>query len=234
LFGGFIVSGSQQKKIIVRAIGPSLEVEDRLPNPLLELYNGSGELIASNDNWQEAENVQEIIDSTVAPSNELESAILRDVELGVYTAQIRDVADAQGVALVEVYDFGATQDSKLANIATRGRVQTGENIMIAGLIITGSSPQKVIVRAIGPSLREVEGRLEDPVLELVDRFGELVAANNNWRDTQEAEIATTTIPPSHDLESAIVAFLPPDLYTAQVRGAGDTTGVGIVEVYALD
>jgi hypothetical protein len=234
LFGGFIVSGSQQKKIIVRAIGPSLEVEDRLANPLLELYNGNGELIAVNDNWREAENAQEIIDSTVAPSNELESAILRDVQLGAYTAQIRDVADGQGVALVEVYDFGAAQNSKLANIATRGRIQTGENIMIAGLIISGSSPQKVIVRAIGPSLQEVEGKLEDPVLELYDRNGELMAANNNWRDTQEAEVATTTIPPSHDLESAIVAFLPPDLYTAQVRGAGDTTGVGIVEVYALE
>jgi hypothetical protein len=218
---------------MVRAIGPSVDVEGRLANPLLELYAGNQELIASNDNWQEASNAQEIIDSTIAPSNEFESAILRNVEPGAYTAVVRDAADGKGVGLVEVYDLGAAQDSKLANIATRGRVLTGTNIMIGGLIVTGSSPQKVIVRAIGPSLG-IAGQLEDPVLELIDRNGELIGLNNNWRDTQEAEINASTVPPSHDRESAIVAFLPPDLYTAQVRGVDDGTGVALVEVYALD
>ncbi len=232
LIGGFIVTGSMPKRVMVRAIGPSVDVEGRLANPLLELYDAKRQLIASNDNWQEAENAQEIIDSTIAPSNELEAAILRNVEPGVYTAVVRDAADGEGVGLVEVYDLGAAQDSQLANIATRGHVLTGTNIMIGGLIVTGSTPQKVIVRAIGPSLG-IAGQLEDPVLELVGRNGELLASNNNWRDTQEAEITATTVPPSHELESAIVAFVPPDLYTAQVRGVNDATGVALVEVYAL-
>ena len=128
-----------QKRIIVRAIGPSLQLEDKLANPLLELYDGNAQLIEANDNWQEAPNAQEIIDSTIPPPNEFEAAILRNVDLGAYTAIVRDAAGGEGVGLVEAYDLGDVQDSKLANIATRGRVLTGNNVMIGGLIITGSS-----------------------------------------------------------------------------------------------
>ena len=232
LIGGFIVTGSTQKRIIVRALGPSLPVNDQLANPSLELYNGSGELIASNDNWQDAPNRQEIIDSTIAPPNDLESAILQDVELGPHTAIVSGAGGGTGVGLVEVYDLGSTQDSKLANISTRGRVQAGDNVMIGGLIITGSAPQKLIVRAIGPSL-PVEGTLQDPLLELYDGNGTLMTSNNNWKETQQAEIEATGIPPPNEFESAIVTFLPPAAYTAVVRGVNDTTGVALVEVYAL-
>lgn len=233
LIGGFIVTGSAQKRIMLRALGPSVAVGDRLANPVLELYDSNAQLIASNDNWQEAPNAQEISDSTIAPSNALESAILRNVEPGAYTAIVRGIAGGEGVGLVEVYDLGAGQDSKLANIATRGHVRTGDNVMIGGLIVTGPSAQKVIVRAIGPSLGII-GQLDDPSLELIDGNGSPVAANENWRDTQQAQIEATNIPPSNELESAIVATLPSAAYTAVVHGANGGSGVALVEVYALD
>lgn len=232
LIGGFIVTGSMQKRIIVRALGPSLPVEDRLANPLVELYDSNAQLIAANDNWQEAANAQEIVDSTIPPPNELEAAILRNVDIGAYTAVVRDVADGEGIGLVEVYDLGDAQDSRLPNISTRGRVLTGDNVMIGGLIATGSHAQKVIVRAIGPSLG-IAGQLEDPLLELFDGNGNPMGSNDNWKDTQQPDIEATTIPPSNDLESAIVTFLPPGPYTAVIRGVNDTTGVALVEVYGL-
>jgi hypothetical protein len=145
---------------------------------------------------------------------------------------VRDVAGGEGVGLVEVYDLGSGQNSKLANIATRGRVQTGENVMIGGLIVTGSTPQRVIIRAIGPSLA-VAGKLQDPLLELFDGSGNLVQSNDNWRSDQEAEIDATTIPPSNDLEAAIVRNLPPAAYTAIISGVDGSTGIAVVEVYAL-
>ena len=233
MIGGFIVTGSMQKKIMVRALGPSLPVEDRLSNPILELYDRDGILIASNDNWREAANAQEISDSTIAPSHDLESAILRNVDLGAYTAIMRDVAGGAGIGLIEVYDLGNAQDSKLANISTRGFVETEENVMIGGLIVTGSSPQKVIIRAIGPSL-PLEGRLMDPFLALYDRNGVLLQTNNDWRSDQEDEIIATELPPPDDAEAAIVGRLSPGAYTAVVSGVNATTGVALVEAYALD
>ena len=232
LIGGFIVTGSMQKRIIVRALGPSLPLEDRLANPLLELFDANAQPVDSNDNWKDAANAQEISDSTIPPPDEFESAILRNVEPGAYTAVVRDVAGGEGVGLVEVYDLGSTQDSKLANIATRGRVLTGDNVMIGGLILTGSSPQKVIIRAIGPSL-PVEGKLIDTFLELYDSNGVLLQSNDNWRDDQQAEIEATGIPPSQDAESAIVRNLAPAPYTAIVSGVNGAVGVALVEVYAL-
>ena len=232
LIGGFIVTGSMGKRIIVRAIGPSLDVPGKLENPTLELYDNSGTLLASNDNWQDAPNRQEIIDSTIPPTNDLEAAILQNVDLGPHTAIVSGADGGTGVGLVEVYDLGNAQDSKLANIATRGGVLTESDVMIGGLIVTGSSPQRVIIRAIGPSL-PVAGVLADPFLELVDANANLIASNDNWKDTQQPDIEATAIPPSNDLEAAIVTFLEPQAYTAIVRGVNDTTGVAVVEIYAL-
>jgi hypothetical protein len=232
LIGGFIITGSAQKRLILRAIGPSLPLGDRLVNPTLELYNGAGQQIASNDNWQDAENRQEIIDTNIPPTSELESAILRNFEPGAYTAIVRGVANGTGVGLVEVYDLGSVQDSKLANLSSRGLVQTGDNVMIGGLIVTGSSSQRVILRAIGPSL-PVNGKLLDPFLQLYDGNGALLQSNDSWRSDQEAEIIATTIPPSDNSEPAIVRNLPPAAYTAIVSGVNATTGVALVEVYAL-
>ena len=174
--GGFIVTGTQPKKVIVRAIGPSLPVAGKLANPTLELYGPGGVPIASNDDWRSTQEA-EINASTVPPTNDLESAIVATLPaspsgLG-YTAVMRGVNNTTGVGLVEVYDLDPTVDSKLANISTRGQVQTGDDVMIGGIIVVGTGPQKVIVRAIGPSLGSagVAGALQDPTLELHDSNG---------------------------------------------------------------
>jgi parallel beta-helix repeat protein len=232
LIGGFIITGTLPKTIIVRAIGPSLGIAGQLENPQLEIYDGGGNLVAANDNWQDAPNRQAIIDSTIPPSNDLEAAFLGTVAPGSYTAVVSGVNEGTGIGVVEAYDLDRSVDSKFANIATRGSVQSGDNVMIGGLIILGDSNQKVLVRAIGPSLG-IEGSLANPTLELVDGDGTTLAANDNWRDTKEADIQATTIPPSNDLESAILATLAPAPYTAIVRGADGSSGVALVEVYGL-
>lgn len=233
LIGGFIVTGTQPKKVIIRAIGPSLPLAGKLADPKLELHDSTGKVIASNDNWKDAANKLAIIDSTIPPQNDKESAILTSLAPGAYTAIASGVSNTTGIALVEVYDLDRTADSKLANISTRGLVQTGDNVLIGGFIILGSDPQKVIVRAIGPSL-PVANKLNDPTLELHDPNGGLLAANDDWVSDYGSEILATTVAPIIDKESAIVATLLPGGYTAIVRGVKDTTGVAVVEVYSLN
>jgi hypothetical protein len=232
LIGGFIITGTEAKKMMVRAIGPSLPLIGVLANPTLELRDGSGTLVASNDNWMDAPNKQEIIDSTISPTNDFESAILMSLDPGAYTAIVSGANNTTGIGLVEAYDLDLAADSILANISTRGLVQTGDNVMIGGFIILGSAPQDVLVRAIGPSL-PLAGNLADPTLELHDGNGTLLSSNDNWRDTQETEIMATTIPPTDDAESAILQTLGAGAYTAIVRGVNNTTGVALVELYAL-
>ncbi len=233
LIGGFIVTGTASKRMILRAIGPSLSIGGALSDPRLELYDSAGQLMAANDNWRDAPNAQEITESAIAPTSDLESAILTTVSPGAYTAIVRGAGEATGIDLVEAYDLEAGSDSQLANISTRGFVQTGNNVLIGGLILTGQQSRRMIVRAIGPSLN-LTGRLGDPTLELRDGSGTLLASNDNWRTTQEAEIIGTGIQPTNDLESAIVQTLVPGSYTAIVSGLNNTTGIGVVEAYALE
>jgi hypothetical protein len=236
LIGGFIVTGTQPKKVIVRAIGPSLSAlfSGVLADPMLELRDSSGVLIRANDNWR-TDQESEIIATMIPPSNDLESAIVATLPANdsAYTAIVRGANGGTGIGVVEAYDLNQTVDSKLANISTRGLVQTGDNVLIGGLIVLGQNPARVIVRAIGPSLL-VPGGLTDPTLELRDGNGGLIASNDNWRSDQEAEIMATNIPPSNDLESAIVENLAPGNYTAIVRGVNDTIGVAVVEAYDLN
>jgi hypothetical protein len=243
LIGGFIITGTEPKKVIIRGIGPSLSgVGVTLFDPTLELRQGST-LIASNDDWKQ--NESEVRATTIPPSHDRESAIVTTLQPGAYTAVLAGKNGATGVGVVEVYDLAKAADSKLANISSRGFVDTGNNVMIGGLII-GSPlvvsgvgvPQggaRALVRAIGPSLGDagVPNSLQDPTLELRDSNGALVEANDNWRSNHEAEIAATTIPPTRNEEAAIVRTLPAGAYTAIVRGVGNTTGVAVVEVYNL-
>jgi len=235
LIGGLIVTGTSAKKVLVRAIGPSLPLADRLADPVLELHDSSGQIIAVNDNWVDSPNRQAIIETTIPPSNNLESAILMSLQPGAYTATVRGINHTTGIALVEAYDLDRVSNSRLANISTRGLVQTNDDVLIAGMIVAGQTPQRVIVRATGPSL-EVPGKLANPILELRDGDGNLIRSNDNWRSDQEAEITSTTIAPTNDLESAIVATLPANgtSYTAIVRGADGGTGVSVIEVYGLN
>ena len=235
LIGGLIITGTQPKKVLVRACGPSLEVADRLNDPILELRDSAGGLVATNDNWLDAPNAQEIIDTTIPPGNNLESAILMSLQPGTYTASVRGKANGTGIAVVEAYDLDPMVDSKLANISTRGFVNQGDDVMIGGTIITGAMPTNVLIRAIGPSLTSagIANALQDPTLELYDSHGELIASNDNWRSNQESEILATNIAPTNDMESAIVRRLTPGAYTTIVRGKNNSTGVALVEAYQL-
>jgi hypothetical protein len=238
LIGGFIITGTQPKKVMVRAIGPSLSsfLPGALADPILELRDSSGDLIASNDNWRSNQEA-EIIATTIPPSHNLESAIVATLpaQNSAYTAIVRGVNNGTGIGLVEVYDLAQTLDSKPANISTRGFVQTGNNVLIGGLIVLGQDPLKIIVRATGPSLA-VPQPLGDPTLTLHDGNGVLIASNDNWRSDQEADIIATGLQPSNNLESAIVTTLPANggSYTAIVRGDNDASGVALVEVYDIN
>ncbi len=234
LIGGFIVTGEGDKNVIVRAIGPSLGeagVAGALADPVLELHDGSGAIIATNDNWK-ATQQSAIEATTVAPTNDKESAIVKRLTPGNYTAVVRGKNRGTGVGLVEAYGLDGT--AKLANISTRGLVQTDDNVMIGGFIILNAgTPTNVIVRAIGPSLAGVSNALADPTLELRDGEGTLLASNDDWKDTQKTEIIATTVAPTKDKESAIVRTLGAGNYTAIVRGKNNSTGVALVEAYNL-
>jgi hypothetical protein len=234
LIGGFIVTGTQPKRVIARAIGPSLTLTGVLANPVLELHGPGAFSTITNDDWR-SDQETEIMATTIPPTNDLESAIVSNLPANnsAFTAIVRGVNDGTGIGVVEAYDLDGTVDSKLANISTRGLVQTGDNVLIGGFIIVGQLPLRVIVRAIGPSLG-VSGELADPTLELRDSDGVLIDSNDNWRSDHESDIMATTIPPSNDLESAIVRDLVPGTYTVVVRGVNDAAGVGLVEAYSLN
>jgi hypothetical protein len=246
LIGGFIITGTQSKKVIVRAIGPSLSqfFAGTLANPTLELRDQQGGLIAANDDWklQPDPDRQAVIDSTVAPTNDLESALVRTLPANgaSYTAIVSGANNGTGIGVVEAFDLDQSVDSKLANISTRGFVQTDPDILIAGTIVVGSQAQKVLIRAIGPSLSQFfSGTLANPTLELRDQNGGLLAANDDWKNQPDADrqaVIDSTIPPTNDLESALVRTLPANnaQYTAIVRGVNGGTGIAVVEVYALN
>jgi hypothetical protein len=240
MIGGFIITGTQEKTVIVRGLGPSLGalgVPDALADPIIEVHDSSGALIpgAINDNWNDAATRQEIIDSGLAPTNPLESALWGKINPGAYTVVVRGNNNGTGNGLFDVYDLDQTVDSKLANVSTRGLVNTGDNVLIGGAIITGSTPTNVVVRAIGPSLINfgISNGLQDPTLELRDGSGNLVEANDNWRSAHETEIVAAGLAPTDDRESAIFRTLAPGAYTAIVRGSGNSTGVAVVEAYQL-
>ena len=232
LIGGLIVVGDAPKRLIIRALGPSLAasgVAGTLQDPILEIYRGEN-LQSSNNNWKDTQEL-EIRNTGVAPTDDREAAIAAIVQPGSYTAVLRGVGDTTGVGLIEVYDLEQRPDSKLANISSRGFVFTGENVLIGGFIVGPAT--KVVVRAIGPSLGNggVAGALQDPTLDLVNANGEVLRTNDNWKGTQRAELEAIGIQPSDDRESALVATLTAGNYTAVVRGVGSNTGVGLVEVY---
>jgi hypothetical protein len=256
MIGGFIVQGTEPKKVIIRAIGPELTqygVPNVLANPKLELHNGTGALIASNNNWATtiiggivtSNQVHDIQASGHAPSDQLESAIIAELPPGNYTAIVRGVNNMPGVGLVEVYDLNPEGNSVLGNISTRSFVQTSDEVMIGGFIVQGTQSKRVIVRAIGPELTQygVPNVLANPTLELHDGAGALIASNDNWVTTiiggiiasnQVAEIRASGQAPHDGRESAIIAELPPGNYTTIVRGVNNTTGIALVEVYDMD
>jgi hypothetical protein len=246
LIGGFIITGTDPKRVIIRGIGPSLTgVGATLADPTLELHQGNT-TIATNDNWKikpdGSSQQAEIEATTIPPTNDLESALVATLNPGAYTAILADKNGTTGVGLVEVYDLTQAVNSQVANISTRGFVDIDNNVMIGGVIVgpNATASARVLVRAIGPSLQNVgiANALQDPTLELHNGSGMTIATNDNWKTrsdggSQQAEIEATTIPPTNDLESALLEALAPGNYTAIVRGTNNTTGVALVEVYNL-
>jgi uncharacterized protein GlcG (DUF336 family) len=238
LIGGFIITGDQQKKVIIRGIGPSLSqfgIPTALADPTLELHGPGGALLATNDNWRDSQEA-EIEATGIPPANELESAIVRTLDPGAYTAVASGKNGATGTALVEVYDLNSTSASTLANISTRGAVGVDSDVIIGGFMIFGNGGStRVLVRSIGPSLASsgIPNAMPDPTLELRDMNGTLIIANDNWRDGPQTEIEETTLAPTNDLESAVVTTLPSGPYTAIVRERNGQSGIGLFEVYNL-
>jgi hypothetical protein len=248
LIEGFIVQGpaGSTKKIMVRAIGPSLipfGITDALANPTLEIHDASNLIVATNDNWKTTQvgglitgdQVAQINASQVAPSNDLESAIIADLAPGSYTAVVSGVGNTVGTGVVDAYDLSAASPAKLANIATRGLIQPGDKLMIAGFIVQ-VAPVKAVIRAVGPSLTAfgITNALPDTTLQLRDANGAIVRENDDWKTDQQQELINTGLQPSDDREAALIQTIPPGQYTAQVRGKPETTGIGVVQVYFLD
>jgi len=248
LIEGFIVQGpaGSTKKIIVRAIGPSLlpfGITDALANPTLEIKNESNVVIATNDNWRTtqiggiitADQSQEIATSGATPTNDNESAIIANLAPGNYTATVAGFGRTVGTGVVDAYDLSAASPARLANVATRGVIAPGDKLMIAGFIIQ-NGPVRAVVRAIGPSLTAfgINNALPDTTLQIKTDNGTTVIENDDWQTTQKAELEQTTLQPSHPFEAAVVVTLQPGQYSAQVRGKPETTtGVGVVQVYFL-
>jgi hypothetical protein len=241
--GGFIITGTAPKHLLLRAIGPSLAqfgIPNVLADPVIELHGPGAFVTITNDNWQDdPAQAAAILATGIPPSNDLESAIDATLAPGAYTAIVRGSNATSGVALVEVYDLDQSAPSKLGNISTRAFVNTATDIVIAGFILgRNTGDDRVVVRGIGPSIVCNGGclsLLQDPTLELRDSNAALLVSNNDWQDDpgQAAELTDAGLAPSNDLEAAIVATLPPGLYTALLRGMNSSTGLGLVEVYDL-
>ena len=240
MIGGFIVTGNEPKRVIIRGIGPSMTssgIPGVVSDPILRLFGPTGSPIAVNDNWQDTQRTE--IEATGIPPQDLrESAIVATLAPANYTATVAGMNGGTGVGLVEIYDLNSAANAKLGNISTRGSVQLGDNVMIAGFVLGGSSTNspKVVVRGMGPSLAQsgISNPLSNPTLQLFDSNGQLVAGNNDWQDVpaQAAELQALNLAPTNPAEAAIVAMLPPGLYTAVEAGQGGGTGVGLIEVYA--
>lgn len=243
MIAGLIVSGSSPKRVVLRALGPTLgrapfNVPGALGNPTLELHAANGALVTSNDTWTNSANVDEIRASGYAPPDNLEAAILTTLNPGNYTAIVRGANNTTGVALIEGYDLDPIASSRFGNISTRGFVQTGNNVMIAGLIVQGPDNQQVLVRALGPTLAQppfnVTNVLANPFIDLRDAQGTRILANDNWKSSQQSQITATGLAPPADVESAILTTLAPGNYTAILSGVNSATGNALIEAYTLN
>ena len=241
MVGGFIITGNEPKRVMIRGIGPSMTsvgVSGTVTDPILRLFRADGSTSAVNDNWQDTQRA-EIEQTGLQPVDPRESAIVATLAPAAYTAAVANVDGNNGVGLIEIYDLTSASTGKLANISTRGSVQVADNVMIGGFILGGTSinPAKVVVRAMGPSLAQagIGSPLNNPTLSLFDSNGQIVGSNDNWQDdaNQAAQLQTLNLAPLNAAESALVATLPPGQYTAVVAGQNGGTGIGLIEVYSV-
>jgi hypothetical protein len=240
VIGGFIITGTDPKTIVLRALGPSLSgfgLSGVLSDPVLKVYDSSRTLIATNDDWQSDPNHLVVEANGLAPANLLESATAQTLAPGAYTVIVTGKDATPGIGLVELYDLSPLSHSNLKNMSTRGSVGTGDNALISGFIVGDVDSATVVVRALGPSLAAfgVSGVLSDPTLTIYDSTGSVIASNNNWQDNVNwIDVRKNALSPIDQRESALVLHLPPGAYTAIVTGANGATGIGLAEVYTLD
>jgi hypothetical protein len=232
--GGFIITGTAPKHVLLRAIGPSITgLSGVLADPVLELHGPAGFTTLTNNNWQDDPGQAGAILATgLAPTSNLESAIDATLNPGAYTGVVKGTGGTSGIGLVEVYDLSQAVLSKLANISTRALVGTGNDIVIAGFILGNNSGQtRIVLRGLGPSLLSfgIPNALADPTLELRDNNGAVLASNDNWGNNPE--LIAAGLAPTNSLESGIAITLGPGQYTALLGGQGNSTGVGVIEVY---
>ena len=242
LIGGFIIAGPAKKNVVLRGLGPSLKINaspiaGTLQDPVIELRKSDGTILGVNDNWKDTQPA--VIQSAgLAPADDREAALSISLDPGNYTVVLSGKSGSTGLALVEAYDVERSAAARMLNIATRGRVQTGNNVMIGGVILGGTDYSRVIFRGMGPSLSvsgvPVSGRLDDPTLGLHNENGATIAFNDDWKDSQPVEIQASGLAPSDDREAAVIGNFPPGQYTAIVRGQDDTTGIALVEAYKLN
>ena len=239
LIGGVIVSGFESKNIVFRAIGPSLAdqgVSGTLANPVLTLYDATGAVVASNDDWADDASAGTIQANGLAPTNTNEAAVLKNLAPGAYTVVVSSADGQTGIALVEAYDLSRNSNSDLGNISTRGFVGNGDDILIDGFIIGSRNSANVVLRAIGPSLADagVMDALNDPKLTVYDSNGAPVGGNDNWEDDPAAaNLQLQGLAPTQPAESATLTTLSPGSYTVVVQSADGATGIGLAEVYNL-
>lgn len=240
VIAGFVISGNRRKITVVRGLGPTLAAYGLSPtiiNPFIRVFNAQGVEVGANDNWRSGQ--EAVIQGTgLAPAADLEATVVLELEPGAYTAVLSGTGGESGVGLVEVYDIDPATSTAVRpiNLSTRARVRAGQDVLIAGFVISGFRERRVILRGLGPSLAAagVSDALADPDLTLYTSNGDVVASNDDWRSSQEAEIAASGLAPTQGKEAAIVRTLPPGSYTAIVRGKAGGTGTALVEVYDLE
>lgn len=236
LIGGFIIAGSEPKKVILRGIGPSINIPGRLEDPVIQLYNKAGVNIGGNDDWKTD---QQNVESTgLAPTNDRESALVITLDPGAYTVVMRGKDNSSGIGVVDVFDIGLAANARLANVSSRGKIGTGDDILIGGFY---AGPQTaavtgVVFRALGPSLSQfgVPQPMQDPMIEIHNGNGAVIASNDDWQSNQKTEIEATGLQPPDSRESAIILRnFDPGPYTAIVRGKNNSVGIGLVEIYDI-
>ncbi|CAN5482802.1 hypothetical protein BH18VER1_BH18VER1_18140 [soil metagenome] len=239
---GFIVTGPGTKKVVLRGLGPSLAngeepIAGRLTNPRLELHEGNDQTLQVNDDFAEGPDAEMIAQAGLTPKDGRESAILAELSPGAYTVVLRGSGTETGVGLVELFDIGGAGEAQIGNLSARAFTSTGDNVLIGGLILSGSNPTPVLFRALGPALEQqgVSNALADPILEVFDADGVKIASNDDWREAPNAaEIEATGLQPVDERESAILITAGGGAYTFIARGKESTEGAALVEAYRLN
>lgn len=252
LISGFVIGPGGNKNILVRAVGPALStlgVNGVLADPVLELHDSTGAIIASNDNWIASDaSTMAVVGAFALPAGSRDAALQRSLAPGAYSAVVSGSARTTGISLIEVYEVDGTS-GRLMNLSTRARIGTGENLLIAGFVVSGGSgTRRLLVRAAGPALAsmQVSGALADPTLKVVNATtGATVSTNDNWSTPAVAGAAdATTLANTFAIagafpfqagskDAALIADFPPGLYGINATGVNNATGVALVEVYDL-